>query len=115
MTELEIEKEIQARVEFKMREFLTAVKNRLGYKYNQAFDMTLKSQEAWKAFEEISEMLNKEIFLPTPYDNMANERKRRAKNIAVNKIVERFDLIGMYDYRPKINCIVSAIEEAQDW
>ncbi len=46
MITLEIEKEVQARVEFKLSELLTAVKNRVGFKYRQAFDMTRESQYA---------------------------------------------------------------------
>jgi hypothetical protein len=85
-TDKEIEEEIKARVEFKMNEFATAVKNRLRFKYQQAFDMTRESQYAWKAFEEIAEMLNKEINMATPYDEMAEHKKWEAKEKAVEKI-----------------------------
>lgn len=114
MTEQEIEKEVQARVEFKMNEFLTAVKNRVGFKYQQAFDMTQKSQYEWQAFKELSEMLNKEIRIPTPYDDMAKRKKWEAKEKAVEKIVKTLDLRGR-DYDSKIRTIVSAVEIAQDW
>jgi len=114
MSELEIEKEIQAKVEFKMNEFLTAVKNRLSFKYIQAFDMTIQSQYEWKAFEEVSEMIKKEIYMPTPYDNMVEIKKNKKRDIAVDKIVKILDIRDR-EYREKIRSIVSAIELAQDW
>jgi phosphoribosylaminoimidazole carboxylase (NCAIR synthetase) len=115
MKELDLKKEIQAQVEFKMNEFLTALKNRLSFKYQQAFDMTRESNEKWKAFDEISEMMKKEIHLPLPYDNIVEERKRKAKNKAVDKLVESLDLRGIRDYEFKIKSIVSAIELAQEY
>lgn len=114
MKELEIEQEIQARVEFKMNEFLTALKNRINFKYRQTFDMTQKSQYAWQSFEEISEMMKKEINLPTPCDEMAKRRKWELKEKAVEKIVKSLDLYGR-NYDSKINTIVSAVETAQNW
>ena len=114
MTELEINKEIQARIEFKMNEVLTSIKNRLGYKYQQAFDMTQNSNAEFRAFQELSEIFKKEMYLPTPYDNMSEEKKRKAKDKAVDKIVDSFELRG-YEYEMKIRTIVSAIEMAQNW
>ena len=114
MTEQEIESEVQARVEFKMNEFLTCVKNRVGFKYQQAFDMSQKSQYAWQAFEELSEMLKKEIKMHTPCDEMSKRRKWEAKEKSVDKIVNTLDLRGR-DYDGKIRTIVSAVEIAQDW
>lgn len=114
MTELEIQKEIQAQVEFKMNEFLTGLKNRLGFKYQQAFDMTQKSQYIWQAFEEVSGMMKKEISLSTPYDNMSLRRKWEQKEKAVDKIVKKFKLQGR-DYDVNIRTIVNAVEIAQDW
>jgi hypothetical protein len=110
-TETDIEKELQARVDFKMNEFLTALKNRVAIKYGQAFDMTQQSQNIWKAFKEVSEMVHKEMRMPTPYDKMVVEAKRKKKNIAVDKIVHGFKLESSH----RIHVIVSAIEEAQDY
>ncbi len=114
MTELEIEQEIQARIEFKMNEFKTSLKNRLYFKYGEIFDQTKESYVAWKAFEEICEILRKEVQMPTPHNNMAKERKRNVKEVAVEKIIKTLDLRGR-DYNDKIRSIVSAVEIAQDW
>jgi len=114
MTDIEIEQEIQARIEFKMNEFKTSLKNRLAFKYRQIFDETKESFAVWKAFEEVCEVLQKEVQMPTPHDNMAQERKRKAKDVAVEKIVKTLDLRGR-DYHDKIRVIVSAVEVAQEW
>jgi hypothetical protein len=115
MTPQEIEKEIQARVEFKLNELLTGVKNRVGFKYKAAFDMTRESEYAWKAFKELEEMLHKEINMPTPRDNMAIQKKWEAKQFAVEKIEKSLDLRGRRDYDDKIRVIVAAIETAQNY
>jgi hypothetical protein len=112
---MNVEKEIQARVEFKMNEFLTALKNTLQFKHGQMWDMTHKSQYSHEAFKEVSEIMKKEIYIPTPSNQMDEEKKREAKNKAVDKIVESIDLRGRSEYNAKINTIVSAIEEAQNY
>lgn len=114
MTKSEISKEVQAQVEFKMNEFLTVVKNRLAFKHQQAFDMTQKSQYVWQAFEEVSEILKKEMCLPTPYDNMSQQKKWEAKEKAVKEISKTLDPHDRR-YDNKIKAIVSAIEAAQNW
>lgn len=111
----EQEKEIQARLEFKMNELLTGVKNRVALKYAQAFDMTRKSQYMWQAFEELEEMVKKEINMAPPYDEMAKRKMGEAKNRAVEKIANSLNLIGSRAYEGKIRVIVSAIEEAQNY
>lgn len=118
MTELEIEKEIQARMEFKMGEILTSIKNRLGFKHNQAWwDMSQRSQDIWKSFEEVSQVVKKEMELPTPVDNMSQYNKRKAKDVAVDKLVQLFELDtkGHNIKRPNINKMVSIIEDAQNY
>lgn len=67
MSEAQIEKEVQARVEFKMNELLTGVKNRVRFKHKQAFDMTQKSQYVWEAWKELQEMVRKETHMATVY------------------------------------------------
>lgn len=111
----DVEKEIQARIEFKLGELLTGVKNRVHFKHMQAFDMTRESGYAWKAFEELSGMLKKEIEMPTPYDNMVGERKRKAKNIAVDNIMDALDFRDKHKYYSKVNIIVKEIEKAQNY
>lgn len=115
MTESEIEAEVQARVEFKMNEFFTGVKNIVGWKYKQAFDMTQKSQYIWQAFEELEQMFRKEIKMPTPYDDMAKRRKWEAKEEAVKNITESLDLRGLRYYPDKIRVIAREVEKAQNF
>ena len=110
-----IEQEIQARIEFKMNEFLTTVKNRVALKYRQAFDMTPKSQHAWEAFKELSGMLKKEITMPTPYDDMAERRKWEAKEKAVENIVRRLKIRGTRDSQEVTSFLVREIENAQNF
>lgn len=114
----DFDKEVQARVDFKMNEFLTGVKNMVSYKYRQAFDMTQKSQYIWQAWEELEKMFQKEVRMGLPYDSMVMESKREAKNKAVDKIMNRLDLNGRIDPRERqsiTRTIVSSIEEAQNY
>jgi len=114
MSEQDIEKEIQARVEFKMNELLTGIKNRVGFKYKQAFDMTRESQHAWEAFKELEEMFKKEIEMGTPSNNMDIDKKWKAKEVAVKNIMKHFDCQGS-EYHDKVRKVVSEIENAQDY
>jgi len=115
MSEQEIEKEVQARVEFKMNELLTGVKNRVGFKYKQAFDMTQKSQYIWQAWEELEGMVKKEVAMATPYSDMDKRKKWEAKEKAVDNITKSLDLRGRQDYQHKVKVIVSEIENAQNY
>ena len=90
--QVDFEKEVQARVEFKMNELLTGVKNRVASKYSQAFDMTRKSEASWKAFEELQQMLIKETQMCSPCDFMDNEVKKKAKNISVDNIMKKLEM-----------------------
>ena len=114
MTENDKEREIQARVEFKMNELLTGIKNRVGHKYNQAFDMTRESEQAWKAFSEIAEMVKKETFMATPRNDMDKHAKWLAKEAAVKNIMEHFKCRGR-DYDEKVRGLVNEIEKAQNY
>ena len=114
MSEQDIEREIQARVEFKMNELLTGVKNRVRFKYGQAFDLTQESENAWKAFEEVASMVKKEINMGTPSNRMDLERKWKAKEIAVTNMMEYFKCQGR-DYHNKIRRVVDIIETAQNY
>lgn len=114
MKEQDIEKEIQARVEFKMNELLTGVKNRVGHKYGQAFDMTKESQYALEAFRELEQMVKKEIEMSTPSNHMDRDKKWAAKEIAVKNIMEHFKCVGS-EYHSKVGKVVSEIEDAQNY
>lgn len=115
MTDIDIEKEVQARVEFKMNELFEGVKNAVAWKYKQAFDMTQKSQYIWQAFEELEQMVRKEVMMATPRNNMHNHKKWEAKEKAVSNIVSSLDLRGRKDYHHKVRIIASEVESAQNY
>lgn len=116
--EEEIELEIQARIEFKYDEFKTALKNRLQFKYGQMWDMTHKSQYIWEAFKEVSEMIGKEVSMPTPSNEMVKLRKWKAKEKAVEDIMNVFNLRGQLrpsEYQSKVRQVVSIVETSQNY
>lgn len=121
-TQTEIEFEIKARVEFKINELLTNLRNRLRHKYGQAFDMTRESdreltafREVEKAFREVVSVARREIDLPLPAISMLEESKRIAKDKSVEEMSKVLDIRKERDYSYKIRKIVSIIEEAQNY
>jgi hypothetical protein len=115
MSQEEIEKEINARVEFKLQELLTGVKNRVLIKHRQAFDMTRESQHAWKAFEELSLMLKKEIEMATPSNDMDRQRKWKAKEKAVDAIMNSVFTRDIREYHHKARIVAKQVEIAQNY
>lgn len=120
MTPQEIELEIQKRVEFKMNEFKTALKNRVKIKWHiAANELTHRSQYIWQAFEEIEGMIQKEILMPLPIldnDTMLQHSKRNAKNKAVDEMMEYLnDFRGRSSLPLNVNRIVDIIEKAQNY
>ena len=120
MSEQEIEKEIQARVEFKMNELLTGVKNRVSFKYKQAFDMTQKSQYIWQAWEELEEMVKKEVAMATPYNDMDKRKKWEAKETAINEIRKELEnkfrgVLRGQEFEMMIRRLVIHVEKAQNY
>ncbi len=117
MTEQEIEKEIQARVEFKMNEFMTGIKNMIKYEEQKYHHSTAHPKYAYRAeaMTEVNEMLSKEISMSVPYDDMNERRKRWAKDNAVEAIERLVDLRGRPGRDYKIRMIASAIEKAQNY
>ena len=79
--------------------------------------MTRESEQAWKSFSEISGMMKKEIEMGTPSNRMADERKRKTKDIAVDNIMKylRPILVGIYPEYKVVNLIVKEIEKAQNY
>lgn len=113
---MNIEKEIQARVEFKMNELLTAVENTAKANWNIAFqNNSQKHSYYWEAFEQVRKMFVKEMLMATPYDNMAKQKRRKKRDDVINKIMERFCKRGEHDYHHKERLLVSLIEDAQNW
>lgn len=116
MTPKEIEDEIQARIEFKMEEFLTSLKNRLVIKRQGVFQLeTMDSYYTWKAFEEVCAVMRKEIRMAPPYDEMAKKRKWEAKEKAVDNIVNKLKLQGTDNWWLKQKIIANEIENSQNW
>jgi hypothetical protein len=121
MNELEIELEIQKRVEFKMNEFKTALKNRVHFKWQDAFrEMSLPSQYIWQAFQEIEKMIQKEVEMPLPikfeHGTMLEQSKWEAKEKAVKEMRTYLDELRNNYFRTyNINQIVSIIEKSQNY
>lgn len=110
------EKEIQARVDFKMNELLTAVENTAKANWGLAFENnSQKHSHYWEAFGQMKQMLIKEMQMPTPYDDMAEQKRRKKRDEAIYKIMERFCKRGERDYHEKERLLVSLIEKAQNW
>jgi len=109
----EFEKEVQERVNFKLQEIQDAINAEV----NRAKHL-IGYANSVSAFLRMNEIFNKEKSLPVPYDEMYRERKQKQKNIAVDKIMQRFESImqGQIDSRelPRIaSLIAKSIEKAQ--
>ena len=110
------EKEIQARVDFKINELLIAVENTAKANWNIAFQSnSQKHSHYWEAFGQMKVMLIKEMQMATPYDDMAEQKRRKKRDEAIDKIMERFCKRGERDYHDKERLLVSLIENAQNW
>ena len=115
MSQEEIEKEIQARVEFKMNELLTAVQNTAETNWGLAFsEMSAKHTHYWEAFNQLAVMLKKESEMATPCNEMHIANKRLKRDRAIDKIMDRFAQRGTRGYHQKEKFLVSVIEAAQD-
>lgn len=114
MTNIEIEKEVQARVEFKMNELLNALKNSCDRNWQAAFQSgNPKYSNYYEAFGQMKQMLIKEMQLPTPSDEMYEIKKRANRDRAINKIMNTFYKRGERDFHQKERALVSIIEEVQ--
>lgn len=110
----DIEKEVQARVEFKMNELLTAAENTAKHNWNTAFmNGSQKHSHYWEAFNQMKGMLLKEMNMAPPHNEMADLQKRMRRDEAIGKIMERFCKQGEKDYHHKERLLVSIIEQAQ--
>lgn len=110
------EKEIQARVNFKMNELLTAVENTAKTNWNVAFQSNSQKHSHYlEAFGQMKQMLIKEMQMSTPYDDMSEQKRRKKRDEAIDKIMEHFCKRGERDYHHKEQLLVSLIENAQNW
>lgn len=114
--EINIEKEIQARVDFKMNELLTAIQNRADTNWAIAFKIgSQKHSYYWEAFEQMKSMFQKELEMSYPYDIMSELNRRKKKHDAVDKIMETFCQRGVGDYYRKERQVAMIIDECQEW
>lgn len=110
------EKEIHARVNFKLEELLTGIKNRVNNNWGKAFQSgNPKYSNYFEAFEELRNMFFKEMDMLTPYNHMSEKKKKEKRNEAVNKMSETLLKKGERDYHYKQRIINSIIEEAQNY
>lgn len=121
-----MEEEIQARVDFKMDELVTVLKNRIKFENslyfqdNQAFATSVKHLHYKDAFQQLLAMIEKERNMGVPCDNMYDEKRRDARDEAVDKInyainVRTKGICNASDRHHLTKTIVSAIESAQDF
>ena len=110
------EKEIQARIDFKLSELLTGLENRAKAEWNNAFNMnSQKHTNYWEAFSELKKMLRKEIEMAPPHDEMAEVRRKEVRDEAVSAIADRLIKKGEPNYHGKLKAVVDAVEKAQYW
>lgn len=108
------EEEVQARVDFKMSELLTAVENTAKTNWSIAFQTnSQKHSHYWEAFGQIKLMLHKEIRMATTYSDMAEHKRRAKRDEAVDKIMDRFCNRSERDYHQKEKLLVEIIKNIQ--
>lgn len=116
MTKDEIEREIKTRVEFKLNDLLSAVENTAKANWNAAFNLnSQKHTHYWEALSQMKQMLVKEINMPTPYNDMTEQKKKKKRDKAIGEIMERFCKKGERDYFHKLKLLASSIEKAQNF
>jgi hypothetical protein len=110
------EKEVQARVDFKMNELLTAIENTARNNWGIAFEnISQKHSHYWEAFNIMKKMFEKEMRMPLPYDEMALQNKKVKKNAAVDKIMNHSMFRTANVEKRFASFIADTIEEAQNY
>lgn len=116
---MEIEKEAQARVDFKMNELLTAIKNTANHNWNNAFNSGHpKYQYYWEAFSQMSGMFKKELEMGLPFNEMSERNRTKKRDKAIEEIMGRICDRGKTHPLERINKereLVAIIEECQKW
>lgn len=109
------ENEIHARIEFKLGEYKTALKNTIASYNGISFEHgSIAHQHQAKGLQQALKLLNKEIDMGTPHDQMHKEKLRIARHKAVERIAQSILQRGQRDYNHKLTIINSNIEEAQN-
>lgn len=112
---MDIEEEIQARVDFKMKELLKAIEHKAKANWNLAFcSGHPKHQFYLEAFSQMKSMFKKEMEMPLPCNNMSELKKQNQRDRMTEKIVERLDLRGRRGAWEKEMFIYKCLEELQN-
>lgn len=112
--------EVQARVNFKLDELLTAMRNAAARNWVFAHKtLSQKYTYYWEAFEQMVQMLDKERYMAAPYDEMAIQNKRFKRDVAVEDIMKIIEPLvrGRNDRSSEsiTRAIVSIIKKAQKY
>lgn len=115
--EIDIEKEVQARIDFKLNELKEALKQAANRSWHQALRSgSQKYSHYWEAFEQLERMLEKERVMAVPYNEMAIKNQREARDKAVDEIVQSLNLRrGDREFYHKSAVIANAVERAQKY
>ena len=111
----EIEKEVQARVEFKIRQILTAVENTARAHQATAFlGGHPKYSYYAEALRQAIGIIKKEMKMATPVDQMHLQNMREKREKAIDEIVTLFDIRGKRDMHMIEKRLVDIIKSAQN-
>lgn len=109
------EEEIQARIEFKMMELLKGVENQALNCWNASMSGNHPKYSYYaQAFNQLKQMLMKEMIMSPPCDNMAELKKRESRDKAISKIMKRFCKEGEREYGHKERFLVDVIHNLQN-
>ena len=102
--------EINERVAFKLNEILDATKNNCDLYWGAAFNNKHpRYYYYWEAFTEFKKIILKEINLPVPYNDMAENKRKKKNNIVIEKLRDLLLKRGEKDYDLKLKRIVNII------
>tara|TARA_R110002050_G_scaffold79261_11_gene169425 strand:+ start:22602 stop:22952 length:351 start_codon:yes stop_codon:yes gene_type:complete len=110
---MNIEQEINRRVNFKMKEFKTSFINHLEWaKHKDKVSLGhLHYRGKFEAYTEIEKSLEKEINLPTIYDGDYEKMLRTRKNKMIDELSGRLLKIGTREYDSNIRAITNIVEK----
>ena len=99
-----IEKEIQERVDFKMNEIITSLKNKAAYHFNSVMNGG-NPKDSYKrdGINEAISIVEKERDLPTPTNNMYGEKYMKKRDKFVDDVFERLVPRGSMGGQKEIN------------
>lgn len=109
----DIKNEIRAQVEFKLNDILSHIKARVSSNWiNAANTGSLKHTHYWEAFQELENIFNKEINMPTPYDQMFNDKFRKVRDESIENLTSKLLKRGERDFFIKEKIITNEIKKA---